>query len=211
MITKLWNWLTDNKGADKEQESVNQKEEYISPDSINNEEIFSFDNIEDPEIINNGVTKSILFMDDLENQFDLYKIDFNRMKYNYKFDINEHYNIINCRGEFAGFIAWKYIQNNHVDVAILDITLGKSVKLENGKYLAYDGIDIGLEFEKYSKSTIYKFCTAHPLNRKNREIHSFIDKFEKNSNKDIYDYYFNKNDERYKTIYEMIQLDMNKG
>lgn len=213
MIKKLWNWLTDKDENIKDVETeINgcYTNNYISPEWLNDEEAFSFDDIDEPEIIDNGKDRSILFMDDLESQFDLYSIDFRRIKNHYDFDINDHYNIINCRGDFAGFIAWKYLQENKVNLAVLDITLGKSVKLENGTYLAYDGIDIGLELERNHPSTFYKFCTAHPLNRKNKEIHSFINKYESESGNEINDFYFNKNDERHVIIYKMIEKDLNK-
>lgn len=188
---------------------------------------FTYDSIPDPIIEGNAESKNtFLIMDDQPAVFFLYETDFKNIKRTLGIDILKDFKIVKCVGDDAGFIAHKYLQNTQDElvIALLDITLGKIIKVANEvevpyvteegkqetrletKYdiLTFDGVDIALEImDKYPKCQI-KFCSAHRLNKKNPEILEFIDKFESKTKLDISDFYFSKNTNRVEHIYKLL-------
>jgi len=171
-------------------------------------QIFDWDKIEEPIIYGNKQSKkSFLIVDDLEDAFHLYDTDIKRVKRHYDIDILKRFKIVKCVGNDAGFIAQKYLREteDNLVIALLDITFGKIYKGNDGTIVTCDGIDIALEIiDKYPKCD-FRFCTAHRLGRKNTEILKFIEKFESNTNLNIEDYYFSKNDKRHEYIYDMVK------
>lgn len=207
-------------GLFKKIKSIFIKEEKIDysgivmPEDISNEvKDYSYDQIADPILYGNLESKkTFLLMDDLEDVFYLYRIDFKNIKEKYGYDILKEFKIVKCSGDNAGFIADKYLQNNDDElvIALLDITLGKIIKLDTGEVLSFDGVDIALTImNQYPKCSI-KFCSAHRLNKKNPEILKFIDKFENATQLDISDFYFSKNSDRASYIYEMLPNKINE-
>lgn len=187
----------------KEQE----KEKYITPASLedNSVESFSYDDMEDLEVINDKGDKVMLLMDDIENQFFLFNIDFKKIEKEYNYRVKDHYKIYKASGDYAGFNAIKFINNaERIDVAILDITLGTSIKLSNGDFIDIDGVDVGIKIKEKFPDAKIKFCSAHPLNRRNPDIHHFIGKWENYSSTKMDHVYFNKNSDRAKYIYDMV-------
>jgi hypothetical protein len=168
---------------------------------------FSYDKIPDPVIYGNvDSKKTFLIMDDLEDVFFLYNFDFKNIKSTFGIDVLEEFKIVKCSGVDCGFMAHKYLSNCQDDlvIALLDITIGKLIKLEDGDTITFDGVDIALEIINSFPKCEFKFCTAHRLNKKNPEILPFINKFEENTGLDIADYYFSKNSNRVEYIYEML-------
>ena len=164
----------------------------------------------DPDIKNIGSDKTILWLDDMTNMKVLYGLDINKVKNIYKEDINKDFNIINCFGKYAGFIAEKYIHSDDrlkIDYALVDITLGYGIKLTNGDYVEYDGVDIMLDLLKLNPDMKFMFCSAHTLNRKNPTVNGFFTKFEDATGLDISNYYINKNSDRYVDIHKLLYED----
>lgn len=183
--------------------------DYIKPsdidDSVSN---FDWSTIPEPEVRGNLDSKqSFMLMDDLADVFFLYEIDFANIKKLTGYDIEAEFKIIKCGGDDAGFIAQKYLANStdELVVALLDITLGKVVKLRDGNIITYDGVDIGLEIMRIQPNCCYKFCTAHRLDKKNSELLKFISKFETATGLDISDYYFSKNANRVEEIIKLLR------
>ena len=168
---------------------------------------FNFDDVPSPVIVGNTNSKKVLLLlDDQIAVFDLYDMDFVTIKRKYNFDVMAEFKVVKCMGTDAGFIAHKYLMNNtdSIVVALLDITLGKMVKLETGKTLEFDGVDIALEIlDKHPRCKI-NFCSGHFLSDNNRTLAKYVAKFEKTGMK-LEDYYFNKNDkDRTNKIYRLL-------
>jgi len=194
---------------DNNKEYNNKELDKLLTDIQDGVESIDYDKYGNPGIsrVENG--KTILILDDIQNMWYLYGEDFKDIKRVYDKDVNEDFNIITCLGPKAGFIAHKFIHENyeHVDYAILDITLGYGVKLTNGDYVEYDGIDVFLELYKRNPDLKFIFCTAHTLNKKNPTVGFFFKKFEDATGLNFSNYYLNKNSERYKRIYELLYKD----
>ena len=204
LLSTIFGWF--NRTEDIEDIDL---EGIVLPEDISNSiEDFNYDMIADPVIYGNKDSKkAFLIMDDLEDVFFLYETDFKNIKKTLGYDILNEFKIVKCSGDDAGFIADKYLVDSKDDIviALLDITLGKIIKLHSGEVLTFDGVDIALTImDKYPKCQI-KFCSAHRLNKKNPEIHSFISKFEDNTGCMIEDYYFSKNSNRVDYIYKLTQ------
>jgi len=173
------------------------------------EEDIDYSEYPDPIIIDSKQDKNILFLDDINNVWLLYEDDILTIKNIYGKDIYKDFNIIKCLNTTAGFTAHKFISTSNIkiDYAIIDITLGYGVKLNDGRYIEYDGIDVLLSLLKKNKDLKFIFSTAHSLNRKNATINYYFNKFEHATKLKFEDYYMNKNDERYKTIYKLLYKD----
>ncbi|MGE3593804.1 MAG: hypothetical protein AB7G52_15100 [Arcobacter sp.] len=169
-------------------------------------ESMDYSTYKDPVIINKDNDKTLLILDDINVSMALYESDFNRIKRTYSKDIKNDFKVVNVIGTTAGFMAHKYIvvNNNKIDYAILDITLGYIVKLNNGEYLEFDGIDIAIDILKSNQGAKFLFSTAHTLNRRNPTMEYYFSKFETATGLNIEDYYLNKNTDRAEKIYHML-------
>jgi len=192
-------------------EDIFDSKDYSVDFKVNQLDLNTF---EDPIIINSDKEKTLLILDDIEESDYLFNIDFRIIKEKYGYDIFKELKIVKCYGKQAGFIAKKYLSNpdNKVDYAILDITLGNSLKLADGSYIEYDGIDIGLQILEQNPEAIIRFLTAHTLNRRNPMMMEYFNKFESNTNKLIDDFYINKNGDRpnkYAVMLGILKEDQN--
>ena len=175
-------------------------------------DIVDYSTYPDPVINNIGSDKTVLWLDDMTNMKTLYDLDVNKIKVSYNEDVNKDFNNISCFGKYAGFIAEKYMHMEEgdrlkVDYALVDITLGYGIKLTNGYYVEYDGVDIMLDLLKLNPDMKFMFCSAHTLNRKNPTVNHFFTKFEDATGLDISNYYINKNSDRYVDIHKLLYED----
>ena len=168
---------------------------------------FDYDDVALPDILGNiNSNKVLLLLDDQPAVFDLYDMDFVTIKRRYDFDVMDEFKVVKCVGIDAGFIAHKYLIDNtdSIVIALLDITLGKMVKIESGETLEFDGIDIALEILAKHPRCKINFCSGHFLSNDNRTLTKYVTKFEKTGMK-LQDYYFNKNDsKRTDKIYQLM-------
>jgi len=168
--------------------------------------LIDLDKVEDIEFIDNNQEKNLLILDDQEVSFELYKADFRKIERGYNVNPLNDFNIINVLGVQAGLMAYKYIINNEnkIDYAMLDITLGFIIKLDNGEHFEFDGIDIAILLIKYNPNIKFLFLTAHTLNRRNPVLSNYFEKFEESTGKSIEDFYLNKNVDRFNKLYELL-------
>jgi len=152
--------------------------------------------------------ETLLIMDDIDDTYTMYEIDFDKIKLLKDKDIYARFNVVTAMGVEAGFLAYKAIQYGlKIDYAILDITVGNMIKFSNGEYLDIDGVDIGLMLLKNDTKII--FSTVHTMNKKMLVMEYYINKFENCEGKDITDYTMNKNGERVTPLYKFIYGDQN--
>jgi len=185
-------------------ENIFSENDYVDEVKVIKVDLETFD---DPNITNPKGRKTFLFMDDIEESDYLFTVDFSNIKKDYGYDIYKELKIVKCYGNNAGFIADKYITNNpKIDYAVLDITLGSSIKLASGQYIEYDGVDIALKILENNPKAKILFCTAHTLNRRNPLMQDYINKFEENTNLVIDNFYLNKNDDRVTAYAKFLRL-----
>lgn len=167
----------------------------------------------DPEIKNINGGKSLLILDDIPISLDLYGADFRAIARKHAeedIDPEKDFKQIVCVGTRAGCIAYKaiVIDKQKIDYAILDITLGYIILLDNeaAEYLELDGIDIAIELLKINPETKILFVTAHTMDIRNEDMTYYIVKFETETGRKMSPmYYANKNSEdRPEKIYNFL-------
>lgn len=167
---------------------------------------FSFKDIAEPSIINPDGSKTLLIVDDVVYTKLLYQFDFNNIKKQYNKDVAVDYKIVNCLDPTAGYSAYKYaiIDNNKIDVAIIDITLGYRVSINDKYYTEIDGIDLAYHLVNKYPDIKYVLCTAHTLNVNNQIVKKYNDKMLKCLGCNIEDKYINKNEYRVDKLYKLL-------
>lgn len=160
----------------------------------------NWDIIEDPIIRDISKSKpSLLLMDDIADTLTMYDIDFVNIKKLFHNDIYNDFNIISCRGDYAGFIAQKFIDRDliKIDYAILDITLGKIIKLRNAEFIEIDGIDIAISILKQNPDAKILFSTGHDVSERNPSMNQYFTKWYEATGKDLKDCFVKKENVRY--------------
>jgi hypothetical protein len=155
---------TDTKVEEKKEEIVDVP---VTQDRAHYISRITYDGVKKPDIIcGKDNDKTLLILDDIEMAYNLYKIDFNRIKAKYDKEVCDKVKVINALGTRAGVIAYKYIaiDGNKIDYAILDLTLGYVIKLSKGDYIELDGVDIAIAILKGNPDAKFIFSTVHTLN-----------------------------------------------
>lgn len=163
--------------------------------------------VPDPEICCDNPGKPIiLIVDDQPTSIILLKMAFKDIKLRYGLDIHKDYHVVFATGAKAGTIAYKFIKENKIDIAILDITLGEIVKGENDEIVEIDGADLGIILHESQPCCNTVFLTAHSLNRNNDLLTYYYTRYEQLTKLNIEDSYLSKNDDnKAETIYNLIQ------
>ena len=166
------------------------------------------DNIElsvfkSPTIYGNG-EKRLLLLDDVELVKNLYKTTFSRIQRNYGVDVINDFKIVSCIGKLAGYEAYKYILDNHIDIALLDITLGDIIRDKNNNPVEIDGVDIAIKLLEINPNIKFKFISSHTLNKRNYTMVYYFNKFEKKTNLNIKDHYIYKNGDFGTDVYNFL-------
>jgi len=160
-----------------------------------------------PELCGNlNSNKVLLLLDDQDSVFYLYDMDFDKIKKEYGYDVEAEYMVVKCKGQYAAYTASRYLFANQYDIviAILDLTVGKILKLETNELILFDGADVALEIiHEYPKCKL-AFCTAHIMEDTNPAISGIVNKFNTATGCNLLDYTFSKNSNRAKYIYNLI-------
>ena len=169
--------------------------------------LVDFSIYDDPKISNIKEEPVLLILDDVPDSEILYNIDFKNMERKYNFNPYKEMKVVKCLGATAGFKAFKYINKpeNKIDYAVLDITLGFSIKLKTGDVLELDGVDIAIEILKRNPKAKIIFCTAHTMNSRNPIMKYYIDKYYDYTGKDISKCAVYKNSNRMEELYKQFK------
>jgi len=187
------------------EDTINKNRERLDEDVESRPEDVDCSVYDLPSISGNIDAKyNMLLMDDFEEQFTLYNLDFKRLKRDNVMDINKEFKIYNAKGINAGFETCKLLNTDVIiDVALLDLTLETSVKLKSGELIVKDGVDIAIKLLETNPNCKFVFCTAHNLNKRDPLIQQYIAKFNKTTGLDFNDYYLSKAGDRYSKIKEL--------
>lgn len=157
--------------------------------------------------------KSVLVLDDLGFMVSLYHNIFNKIDRTYNVDSRKDFKYLWATDQDCACKVLKYIDNDEVriDYALLDITLGHVNRTRTGKPIELDGVDIALILLKRNPNMKFKFITAHSLNRYQKTLQIYFDKFEKNTKLNIDNYFINKNGDQVTPIYKLLYEDRECG
>lgn len=192
-------------GVKQEEEVIEEQPKVKIPDEVLLANI-DYSNVLEPSIVNPTCNKTLLVVDDYELTKVLYANDFDKIKDEYGVSPREDFKIVRCLDSESGLQAFKYIMmdKNKVDYALLDLTLGCVVKLEDNRFVEIDGATLAIWIMKSNPNAKVKFVTMHTMNDENHIVKGYINKL-RTAGIDLVANYISKNSlQRYKELYEFL-------
>ena len=192
-------------GVKQEEEVIEEQPKVKIPDEVLLANI-DYSNVLEPSIVNPTCNKTLLVVDDYELTKVLYANDFDKIKDEYSVSPREDFKIVRCLDSESGLQAFKYIMmdKNKVDYALLDLTLGCVVKLEDNRFVEIDGATLAIWIMKSNPNAKIKFVTMHTMNDENHIVKGYINKL-RTAGIDLVANYISKNSlQRYKELYEFL-------
>lgn len=192
-------------GHKEEREEVHEEPKAQIPDDVLLANM-DYSKVLQPEIINPEGKKSLLVVDDYELTRVLYENDADKIRVEYGVNVKEDFKIIRCLDSEAGLQAFKYlkIDNNKIDYALLDLTLGCVVRLGDNRFVDIDGATLAIWLKEVNPDVKIKFVTMHTMNDENHIVKGYINKL-RDAGIDLVANYTSKNSlQRYKELYEFL-------
>lgn len=147
----------------------------------------------DPFIMNSNGSKTLLVVNDIPTTLKLLELDFKSIKTEYHKDIMNMYKIVVCSGRHANLMAYKYLLNNQVDKALLDIILSDSIIRMDDTFIEFNGFDIAEEIKKRNSDSEIGIYTSVELNSPLEIMHKYLNAFKRLSRANVIDKYININ------------------
>lgn len=117
----------------------------------------------EPFIHNEYGDKTLLIVNDIPSVLKLLELDFQKLNTIYHKDIFSNYKIVICSGKYSNLIAYKYISDNKIDIAFVDIILSDSIIKIKDNYIEFNGLNLSEEIVKYSPHAEVNILTSEPL------------------------------------------------
>ena len=149
--------------------------------------------IGDPFIINPGSAKTLLVVNDIPTTLKLLELDFKMIQTEYHKDILNTYKVVVCTGRHANLMAYKYLINNQIDKALIDVILSDSIIRMDDKFIEFNGFDIAEEIKKRNRESDIGIYTSVELTNTMDIMHKYLSAFKRLSSANIIDKYININ------------------
>ena len=149
--------------------------------------------IGDPFIINPGSSKTLLVVNDIPTTLKLLELDFKMIQTEYHKDILNTYKVVVCTGRHANLMAYKYLINNQIDKALIDVILSDSIIRMDDKFIEFNGFDIAEEIKKRNRESDIGIYTSVELTSTMDIMHKYLSVFKRLSNANVIDKYININ------------------
>lgn len=152
-----------------------------------------FKDIGDPFIINPGSSRTLLVVNDIPTTLKLLELDFKTIQTEYHKDILNTYKVVICTGRHANLMAYKYLINNQVDKALIDVILSDSIIRMDDQFIEFNGFDIAEEIKKRNRESDIGIYTSVELTNTMDIMHKYLSAFKRLSSANIIDKYININ------------------
>ena len=152
-----------------------------------------FKDVGDPFIINPGSSKTLLVVNDIPTTLKLLELDFKTIQTEYHKDILNTYKVVICTGRHANLMAYKYLINNQVDKALIDVILSDSIIRMDDQFIEFNGFDIAEEIKKRNRESDIGIYTSVELTSTMDIMHKYLRAFKRLSSANIIDKYININ------------------
>lgn len=149
--------------------------------------------IGDPFIINPGSSRTLLVVNDIPTTLKLLELDFKTIQTEYHKDILNMYKVVICTGRHANLMAYKYLINNQVDKALIDVILSDSIIRMDDQFIEFNGFDIAEEIKKRNRESNIGIYTSVELTNTMDIMHKYLSAFKRLSSANIIDKYININ------------------
>lgn len=147
----------------------------------------------DPIILSNVGSKTLLVVNDIPTTLKLLELDFKFIKTEYHKDILNTYKVVICTGRHANLMAYKYLLNNHVDKALVDIVLSDSIIRMDDTFIEFNGFDVAEEIRKRNSESEIGIYTSVELNSPLDIMHKYLSAFKRLTKANVIDKYININ------------------
>ena len=147
----------------------------------------------DPIVMNNGGNKTLLVVNDIPTTLKLLELDFKTIKTEYHKDILNTYKVVICTGRHANLMAYKYLLNNHVDKALVDIVLSDSIIRMDDTFIEFNGFDVAEEIKKRNNESEIGIYTSIELNSTLDMMQKYLSAFKRLARENVIDKYININ------------------
>ena len=147
----------------------------------------------DPIILSNVGSKTLLVVNDIPTTLKLLELDFKFIKTEYHKDILNTYKVVICTGRHANLMAYKYLLNNHVDKALVDIVLSDSIIRMDDTFIEFNGFDVAEEIRKRNSESEIGIYTSVELNSPLDIMHKYLSAFKRLTRTNVIDKYININ------------------
>ena len=193
-MLKLMKMLCDKVTSKREDTST---KEVVDPDPVQDVELVpnkvDLKDVGDPIVLNSKGNKTLLVVNDIPTTLKLLEMDFKTIETEYRKDIMNTYKIVICSGRYANLIAYKYLLNNHIDKALLDLILSDSIIKMEDDYIEFTGFDIAEEIKKRNSQSEVGLYTSVPLNEPMGMFSKYMQMFKMLTSNKIIDKYININ------------------
>ncbi len=176
----------------KTQELIPNNPEIVTDKDILLNKI-DFKDIGDPFIINPGSSRTLLVVNDIPTTLKLLELDFKMIQTEYHKDILKTYKVVICTGRHANLMAYKYLINNQVDKALIDVILSDSIIRMDDQFIEFNGFDIAEEIKKRNRESDIGIYTSVELTNTMDIMHKYLSAFKRLSSANIIDKYININ------------------
>ena len=176
----------------KTQELIPNNPEIVTDKDILLNKI-DFKDIGDPFIINPGSSRTLLVVNDIPTTLKLLELDFKTIQTEYHKDILNMYKVVICTGRHANLMAYKYLINNQVDKALIDVILSDSIIRMDDQFIEFNGFDIAEEIKKRNRESDIGIYTSVELTNTMDIMHKYLSAFKRLSSANIIDKYININ------------------
>lgn len=149
--------------------------------------------IGEPYIINPESSRTLLVVNDIPTTLKLLELDFKTIQTEYHKDILSMYKVVICTGRHANLMAYKYLINNQVDKALIDVILSDSIIRMDNEFIEFNGFDIAEEIKKRNRESDIGIYTSVELTSTMDIMHKYLSAFKRLSNANIIDKYININ------------------
>lgn len=149
--------------------------------------------IGDPFIINPGSSRTLLVVNDIPTTLKLLELDFKTIQTEYHKDILNTYKVVICTGRHANLMSYKYLINNQVDKALIDVILSDSIIRMDDQFIEFNGFDIAEEIKKRNRESDIGIYTSVELTNTMDIMHKYLSAFKRLSSANIIDKYININ------------------
>lgn len=168
-----------------------------SPEIVTDKDILlnkiDLKDVGEPWIINPDSSKTLLVVNDIPTTLKLLELDFKAIQTEYHKDILNTYKVVVCTGRHANLMAYKYLINNQVDKALIDVILSDSIIRMDDTFIEFNGFDIAEEIKKRNRESDVGIYTSVELTSTMEIMHKYLSTFRRLTNANIIDKYININ------------------
>lgn len=155
--------------------------------------VISLEDIPDPIITNPNGRKTILLVNDIPGMLEVFNLELDELELKYNLNVSSEYKIVICTGLYANLVAYKYIKENNIDIAFIDVVATESVTYINNKVIEYNGVNLAEQIKEQYKTSRVGFYTCVPIESTTSSLQKYFNRVKDLIDKNVITEYININ------------------